>query len=336
MTSPASWMIYGAAGHTGGLLAQHARDRGHQPLLAGRQARAIAAVAERLDVPYRTMTLDDPLALQRALADVELVLNAAGPFVDTARPLTEACLVAGTHYLDISNELQVFRSLYEFHERAERANVTIIPGVGFGVVATNCLARYVSDALEGTEHVEVAALAAIAHAGRGAEATRQANLPYGGWIRRAGQLRPQPLGEGTTTITFPTGPYVAMPVPTGDLEAAFRATGAPNVTAYLAVPDGAATLSEASDEEGSPSSTQWSYAWARATRADDVHEAWLRTGESYEFTADAAISSVEHTLAESPPGAWSPADAFGAEFPLSLQDTLRIDAIVPAEQPTIS
>jgi len=136
-----SWMLYGAAGHTGALIAQHAHERGHGPLLAGRSAPAITALAERLDLPFRALALDDPAALNAALAGVDLVLNAAGPFLHTAVPLAEACLSAGVHYLDIGNERQVCGTLYDLHQRAQRAGVAIILGVGLGVVAFYCLAR---------------------------------------------------------------------------------------------------------------------------------------------------------------------------------------------------
>src|ERR1035438_4552974 len=98
MSGVQSWMLYGAAGYTGALIAQHARKRGHQPMLAGRNAAAVAALAERLDLPHRAVTLDDPAALSAALDGVELVLNAAGPFLRTAAPLAQACLAAGVHY----------------------------------------------------------------------------------------------------------------------------------------------------------------------------------------------------------------------------------------------
>ena len=174
---------------------------------------------------------------------MDLVLNAAGPFLHTAAPLAQACLAAGVHYIDIGNELQVFRTLYDLHQRAQRAGVTIIPGAGFGVVATNCLARYVSDAVGGAQHLEVAARAATARPGPGIAASVRENLPYGGWTRREGHLHPQPLGSGTITITLPGGPCRVMPFPTGDLEAAFQATGAPDITAYSPVPDDPAARS---------------------------------------------------------------------------------------------
>ena len=317
MSRSQSWMIYGAAGYTGTLIARHAHERGHRPVLAGRNAAAIAAQAEHLDLPRRALALDDAAALSAALADVDLVLNAAGPFLHTAAPLAEACLAAGVHYVDIGNELQVFRALYAMDQRARRAGVAVIPGVGFGVVATNCLARYVSDAIGGARDLEVAAVAATARQGPGIAASVRENLPYGGWTRRAGRLHPQPLGSGITTITLPDGPCRVMPFPTGDLEAAFNATGAPDITAYSLVP---ADPVPADSRAGSQ--VYRSFGWARAVGPDGATaQAVLQTGDSYAFTAAASVRAVEETLARSPRGALSPATAFGADFTLTIPDT---------------
>jgi short subunit dehydrogenase-like uncharacterized protein len=334
MNGARSWMLYGAAGHTGALIARHAHQRGHRPLLAGRNAPATAALAGDLDLPYLALALDDPAALNAALAEVDLVLNAAGPFLHTAVPLAQACLAAGVHYIDIGNELQVFRTLYDLHQRAQQAGVTIIPGAGFGVVATNCLARYVSDAVGGAQHLEVAARAATARPGPGIAASVRENLPYGGWTRRAGHLHPQPLGSGTITITLPGGPCRIMPFPTGDLEAAFQATGAPDIIAYSPAPDDPAAHNPQSSDTGVAGPPVYqSVGWARAAGPGGATaEAWLQTGESYAFTAAASIRVIEETLARSGPGAFSPAAAFGADFVLTIPDTARMDTI-PAEAP---
>jgi short subunit dehydrogenase-like uncharacterized protein len=332
-SQPGSWMLYGAAGYTGALIAQHARDRGHRPVLAGRSAPAVAALAEHLGLQHRTVALDDPAALTAALADVHLVLNAAGPFLHTAAPLAQACLTAGVHYLDIGNELQVFRTLYGLDQRARQAGITIMPGAGFGVIATNCLARYVSDAVGGAAILEVATRAATAQQGPGVAATRQENMPYGGWIRQAGHLKPCPLGSGTITITLPDGHCLIMPLPTGDLEAAFQATRAADITAYSAVPGHPAPGSKASEPSADKRPVYLSFAWARATGPDGTTtEAWLQTGESYAFTAAASIRAVEEALARSLSGALSPAAAFGADFVLTIPGTSRTDTI-PAEAP---
>jgi short subunit dehydrogenase-like uncharacterized protein len=125
MSGAQSWMLYGATGHTGALIARHARERGHRPMLAGRNVPAITGLAERLDLPHRAVALDDLAALTAALADADLVLNAAGPFLHTAAPLAEACLAAGVHYLDIGNELQVFLTLYDLDQRARRSGPAV-------------------------------------------------------------------------------------------------------------------------------------------------------------------------------------------------------------------
>ncbi len=334
-SQPGPWMLYGATGHTGALIARHARERGHRPVLAGRSAPAVAALAEQLGLQHRAMALDDPATLSTALAGVHLVLNAAGPFLHTAAPLAEACLRAGVHYLDIGNELQVFRTLYGLGERARQAGVTIMPGAGFGVVATNCLARYVSDSVGGAEILEVATRAATAQQGPGVAATRRENMPYGGWIRRAGHLEPSPLGSGIMTIALPDGPCRIMPLPTGDLEAAFQTSGAADITAYAAVPgEPAAGNSQNPDPAPDRHPVYRSFGWARATGPGGATaEAWLQTGESYAFTAAASIRAVEEALARSLSGAFSPAAAFGADFALTIPGvtlTESIGRLIPA------
>ena len=313
-------MLYGATGYTGRPDRPAALDRGHRPVLAGRNGPAVSALAARLGLPHRVVDLDDPAALQAALADVELVLNAAGPFLHTAAPLAEACLNVGVHYLDISNELQVFRALYGLDERARRAGVTIMPGVGFGVVATNCLARSVSETVGGAEHLEVATRIASAQPGPGAAATMQENLPYGGWIRQAGKLASQDLFTGITTIEFPDGPCEAMPIPTGDLEAAFHATGAPNVIAYAVSPPprilsggGANPDTGLSGGLGQRPGRLEGHGAAR-----DRRFLLLYTRGQYPRRRGDARGI--------PPGAHSPASAFGSDFAFTIQDTARITA----------
>ena len=324
MSRAKTWMLYGATGYTGTLIAQRGLECGHRPVLAGRNAAAVMALAERLDLPHQVLMLDDPSALKAALSAVDLVLNAAGPFLHTASPLSQACLRAGVHYLDISNELQVFRALYYLDKQARRAGVSIIPGVGFGVVATNCLALHVSEAIGGAEHLEVASRVASAQPGPGAAVTMQQNIPYGGWIRQGGHLVPKELFTGVTTIDFPDGLCEAMPVPTGDLEAAFHATGSPNVIAYAV----SAPVRDvvASPNGDSTPSTFRSFGWARAIGQDgSSSEAWLETGDSYAFTPAASIRAVEKTLGGTPHGALSPAAAFGADFAFTVQGTTLID-----------
>ena len=109
LTGP--WLIYGANGYTGELAARLAKARGHRPILAGRSAGEVCALADALSLERRLFALDDPGRVDEALAGMSLVLHCAGPFSHTSQPMAEACLRAGLHYLDITGEGPVFGAL---------------------------------------------------------------------------------------------------------------------------------------------------------------------------------------------------------------------------------
>jgi short subunit dehydrogenase-like uncharacterized protein len=128
------WLIYGANGYTGDLAAREAVARGHRPILAGRNRDAILALAKELDLEHRIFSLDDKVAADAVLREVEVVLHCAGPFSHTYKPMADACLRTGTHYLDITGEIEVFEGLAARDSEAKEAKVMLMPGVGFDVV----------------------------------------------------------------------------------------------------------------------------------------------------------------------------------------------------------
>lgn len=99
------WMLYGANGYTGRLIAEEAVRRGSRPVLAGRDSAKIAALAGGLNCPYRTFALEDADSVASNLSGVRAVLHCAGPFSATAGPMSEGCLRAKVHYLDITGEI---------------------------------------------------------------------------------------------------------------------------------------------------------------------------------------------------------------------------------------
>jgi short subunit dehydrogenase-like uncharacterized protein len=96
------FLIYGATGFTGKLTARTAKDRGLTPILAGRNEAKLKAVADTLGFQYRVFELSDASRLDAALGEVDVVLHIAGPFSATSKPVADACLRTGTHYLDIA------------------------------------------------------------------------------------------------------------------------------------------------------------------------------------------------------------------------------------------
>src|SRR5262245_1082119 len=86
----ANYLIYGSNGYTGALIAREAAARGQRPVLAGRSADAVEALARQLGLEARVFGLDDPAALSAGLDGMAAVLHCAGPFAHTARPMAEA------------------------------------------------------------------------------------------------------------------------------------------------------------------------------------------------------------------------------------------------------
>jgi short subunit dehydrogenase-like uncharacterized protein len=129
------WMIYGANGFSGSLIAREAVRRKLKPILAGRDGKAITGLAKELNLEHRIFSLDKPPQLK----GIDLLLNCAGPFKATAQILAESCIASGVHYLDISGELFTFKTLFELSNSAKEKHIILLPGAGFFITATDCL-----------------------------------------------------------------------------------------------------------------------------------------------------------------------------------------------------
>jgi short subunit dehydrogenase-like uncharacterized protein len=347
------WMIYGAYGYTGQLVAAEAVRRGHRPVLAGRAEKKLAPVAERLGLDWVAVDLRDTAALAQAVAQVELVFHAAGPFVHTSAPMLRACLVAGTHYVDITGELPVFENTFAHDQAALQRGIALISGVGFDVIPTDCLAEYVVNQVPNAVELEIA-IAAISRASAGTAKTMLEIFPGGGRVRREGRLVPYRWGKGARRLRFSHREHNVVPVTWGDLATAFQTTGVPNITTYMAFPTSSIRLLRwmsplgqrvlalkpvrrlfqkwaekrihGPDEE--TRRTGRAYVWARA--ADErgrQAQAWLETLETYQFTAVGGVRCVERILQERPQGALTPALALGADFVLEIEGSRRFDAL---------
>ncbi|UQS25943.1 saccharopine dehydrogenase NADP-binding domain-containing protein [Amycolatopsis thermalba] len=121
--------VYGAYGHTGRFVVAELRERGYVPLLLGRDREKLLAMAEP-GLEARPASVDDPVALDRALAGAAAVINCAGPFATTAAPLIEAALRAGIPYVDVAAEIEA--NADTFAQFAERAGDTVVvPAMAF-------------------------------------------------------------------------------------------------------------------------------------------------------------------------------------------------------------
>jgi short subunit dehydrogenase-like uncharacterized protein len=347
-------MLYGASGYTGALIAEQAIKRGQQPILAGRSAEKLAPLAEQLGLPYKVFGLDDVNAIANAIADMDVVLHAAGPFIHTSDPMLRACLATKTHYLDITGEIGVFENMFRYQDTALKNNTALIGGVGFDVVPTDCLALFVAQQVNAAHTLEIAFMG-LNSVSVGTTKSAIENAPTGGMIRQNGTLQPYPLGKGTKRIRFSHGVYNAMPIPWGDLSTAYRTTGIPNITTYKAISPLFSTLTRLTAPIGqvvlrsgglrhlalnivermtpgpaeSIRENDRSYLYARAADKSGViiAEAWLETCEPYQFTAYSAVEAVMRVDELGAAGALTPALAFGADFALAIPGTKRLNKL---------
>jgi short subunit dehydrogenase-like uncharacterized protein len=349
MTAP--WLLYGANGYTGELVARLAVSKGHHPILGGRSADAVCALADELGLQRRLFDLEEPRRVEEGLEGMTLVLHCAGPFSRTSRAMADACLRTGTHYLDITGEIEVFEALAARGPEADSAGVTLLPGVGFDVVPTDCLALHLHRRLSGGRRLALgfATSGPISH---GTALTGLESLHRGGMVRRGGALTPVPGAWRTRTIDFGEGPRAAVTIPWGDVSTAWRSTGIPDIEVYMAAGLGFRLLAGTTRWLGPLLARDWVRGLLRrqilaAPRGPSPEErrrgralvwgevedekgervvARLVTPEPYTLTAHSALAAVEGVVAgEASPGYQTPSSAFGAEFVLGLEGVSRHD-----------
>ncbi len=236
-----SFLIYGANGYTGELTARAAVERGLRPILAGRNAASVSALARALGLEHRIADLNDAVALHHLLEGVAVVLHCAGPFMSTSRPMADACLRNHVHYLDITGEIGVFEALAARDAEARRVGVMLLPGAGFDVVPSDCLAAHLKRRLPGAVRLYLG-IRALGTMSRGTATTAINSLARGdgGLVRQDGALTKVPLGWRTRAIDFGKGDRMAVTVPWGDVSTAYYSTDIPNIEVYMTFP--AATI----------------------------------------------------------------------------------------------
>ena len=326
-------MIYGANGYTGELTAREAVRRGERPILAGRNPAAIEALGRELGCETRVFGLDAP-----RLDGVKAVLHCAGPFSHTSKPMVQACLAAGAHYLDITGEIAVFESVFRRDADAKARGIALIPGVGFDVVPTDCLAAQLHAKLPDANELWLA-FSSRSGVSRGTLKTMLEGAGWGGAIRKDGKIVRVPQAWDAREIPFPSGPRTAMTIPWGDVSTAYRSTGIPNIRVYSAQPRRAVTrlrrmrpfmpllrlrpiqriaqrwaskTTGPSEEQRARSKVEL---WGRVTNArGDEQSMTMIVDEGYNFTVKSSLAAVLRVMGSASTGALTPSMAFGAGF----------------------
>jgi len=338
-------LIYGAYGYTGRLIVAEAVRAGLRPVVAGRDARKIQALATEQHLTGYAFDLNDPEAVAKALAGRRLVLHCAGPFSQTFRPMAAACVQRGLHYLDITGEIEVFEGLAGMDARAKSSGSVLLPGVGFDVVPTDCLALHLKQRLPTATQLALAFMGGGGFS-RGTRRTMLEGLGQGGKVRRDGRIVPVPAAWKTRDVDFGAGGRRrVVTIPWGDVATAYHSTGIGNIETYTVLPRAQIRFLAMSrhlgwllqsglmqrrlrarldrqrpgPDDATRERTQ-SHVWCEVRdAAGRVMQSRLRCANGYSFTAQSAVAAVRRVLAgEAAPGFQTPAKAFGAGFVQAL------------------
>lgn len=343
------WMIYGANGYTGNLAARFAKERNLSPILAGRHAEPIRPLARELGFESRIFDLADPAKIAANLEGVAAVMHCAGPFSATSGPMLAGCLRAGTHYLDITGEIAVFEDIHSRNHEIRGADIVAIPGVGFDVVPTDCIAAMLKRELPSATHLKLAFMSRYGKLSPGTAKTIVEGLPGGGRIRKDGRIVKVPAAYKVETIPFTEDlSATAVTIPWGDVATAYYSTGIPNIEVFVGAPEKQIAKMKL------PGFMRWILGLApvqafmksqiarrvkgptdEQRARDEMYiygEAWddgghrvamrLRTREGYTLTAESGVKATLRVLeGRLAPGAYTPSMAFGADYVLDLEGT---------------
>jgi short subunit dehydrogenase-like uncharacterized protein len=318
-----------------------------KPIVAGRNGQALEKIASEFGLIPRVFDLSSVEKIQSHLQDVRLVIHVAGPFSATAKPMLDACLAAKVHYCDITGEIDVFEQVLGRHVEVAAAGIVAIPGVGFDVVPTDCVAATLAQLLPGAVRLELAFLTRSG-ASAGTTNTMIESLHKPVAVRRGGKLTTlehgDPLLRGRR-IQFGDQEAWCLPISWGDVSTAWHSTRIPEVIVRAAIPKRVGQLAGAARHLGPLMRTAAVQDFLKAMasrmmRGDDPQQlarGWglvrgdvfdsagrsetmiLRTGHPYEFTAMAAVAAAGRILVgEVAPGAYTPSKAFGPGFVLQL------------------
>ncbi|WP_413105698.1 saccharopine dehydrogenase family protein [Streptomyces sp. Inha503] len=314
-------LIYGANGYTGRLAVERAMEAGLDIVVAGRDGDKVAMLGDEFGVESRSFPLDDPDAVRGGLKDVDCVLHGAGPFQVTARPMMQACLAAGVHYVDLTAEFPTFALAESMDEAARRAGVMVLSGGGWQCVPSDCLVMHTARRVAEPRRLAIG-LRVTGGFSRGSIAGSSIIAGLGVLVRRGGEVvsvgSPQPR-----TFDFGDGPVDCMPAAMGELVTGWRSTGIGDIECYLGTDAGFPDEIAGDGPTARERAANRYRVLAEVTDRDgQIARSMIETPNGYTYTPLAGIEIACRVLGgHAPVGYQTPASAYGVDLALAIGDT---------------
>jgi short subunit dehydrogenase-like uncharacterized protein len=343
------WVLYGSYGYTGSLIAEIASRSEHPVILSGRDEDQLKCQAAELKMEYKKADLENPAEMEELLRDALLVIHCAGPFMFTWKNMAEACLQNNCHYMDITGEIDVFEGLKEMDYLFQETRLMALPGAGFDVVPSDCLALHLKEKLPDADTLELAFAGLGGGVSKGTATSMAERAGNGGAVRRNGEIMRVPTAYLTREIDFGEKKMSVMSIPWGDISTAYSSTHIENITVFTAMKASAIRLMKLSNfinpvlrtsfvrklikkqirkKISGPTPEQRengkSLFWARVSNeGGDTVEARMTTPEGYKLTALTTWLIAQKVAAgDFKPGYQTPATAYGKNL------ILEIDGVV--------
>ena len=321
-------------------------------ILAGRNKESLQKQSEETGYPFEVVEVSDTPALKNLLSKGALVIHCGGPFQFTVKPMIDACLQTSTHYTDITGEHQVFEMLAGYDQKGKEAGIMIMPGTGFDVVPSDCLALHLKNRLPSATHLQLAFTMSKGGLSRGTARTTIEGLGGGSLIRKNGELISIPLGEKVLEVDFGSFKTKTLNIPWGDISTAWRSTGIPNIEVYMGATDKMIRNARMSKYFNWLLRSRWMKDYARrkidskppgpsdkkrkSGRSFLWGKVWddagnecisrIETVNGYTLTALTSVLIAEKIMQiNSKTGYWTPSAAFGADLVLEVDNTTRVD-----------
>lgn len=343
-------VIYGSYGYTGSLIVEKCKREQLNVLLAGRNKTKLEAQSKKTGYPYKTLKISEPEKLIALLEPAILVIHCGGPFQFTAQRMIEACLATKTHYTDITGEIAVFELAASYNKKAMETDIMLLPGAGFDVVPTDCLALHLKNRLPEATHLELAFATSGGGSSRGTSKTAILGLGEGSLIRKSGRITKVPLHENLKVIDYVKFKTISARIPWGDVSTAYYSTGIQNIEVYMGVNKNIARMIQASrflnwllkqhwvkniflhkinkatgpDEEKRNKGR--SYIVGVASDNRQKIKTQIETPNGYTLTALSTVAIAQKILDKNfKPGFQTPSLAYGADFILEFEGVTRSD-----------
>jgi len=333
-------LIYGAYGYTGKLIVDEAIRHNLPVTLAGRNLEKTEKLAKSKELPFISFSLDEHNKVAEILNDFDMVIHCAGPFEFTAEVMARACLLSNTHYIDITGEYQVFRDLHNMDVEAKTAGIMLMPGAGFDVVPSDCLANQLKDAMPNATSLTLAFTSTGASLSRGTAKTMVQNIHVGQLLRKDGKLVEQKHAKSVKKIDYGSFEQISVGISWGDICTAYYSTGIKNIEVFTGSTNGQIKQMKKANwlkpflkwkwvkniftnkidkKPAGPSSEKRKkanmYLWGTASNGKNTIEKRLKTPNGYTLTAESAVLIAKKiTSGDYKSGYQTPAMAYGKDL----------------------